>query len=527
MTGAEMKIPTPDELEVMLARGELKLLGAGSRRECYAIPGTQLCLKCYRDESTAPNPSVAREIRKYRHEEKRNTCAQEYRYWLELKAKLPAYVFAAFPESFELVHLPTRGWSLIESLVLNFDGTQSRTFEEEASAKGTSEPDKLSKICSRLFSFRDQLANASIRFYDPSNVLIQWHQDGTFALRIADFEPTTRTLIPLDGLSRFSIGRKCRNRFNRYFKNKGIRYPQRISFSFCISNSYAQHLAVVIRSIISNNPRTDFIFHIIYHDLTAATKARLQRMATQDGAIRFEFHQIDPTLFTQLPLPSDLKHISREMYYRYLLPQILSDEIRTIHMDVDVLCQSSVYELWETNLNGCPIGAVEKTEHNTPEFLDFKERLGLRREEPYFCSGLLVMDLVRLRAAHAFESLMANTTRLASVIAYPDQDTINVTFRGQIVPVARTWGCVDRYSMFNREVRIWHFMGWTQKPWCYIWKNLTWLPYLRHLVSTPYSYRVPVFVLRHLISLFFCSYEKKNTKRWLFLGILIWKRKTK
>ena len=96
MTGAEMKIPTLEELEAMMGRGELKLLGAGSRRECYAIPGTQLCLKCYRDESTAPNATVAREIRKYRHDEMRNTCAQEYRYWLKIaRNTLPDEIICA------------------------------------------------------------------------------------------------------------------------------------------------------------------------------------------------------------------------------------------------------------------------------------------------------------------------------------------------------------------------------------------------------------------------------------------------
>ena len=61
MTGAE--------LETMLERDELAFLGAGSRRECHAIPGTSLCLKCYRDETSAPNATVV-----YNMDEKR--CKQ-------------------------------------------------------------------------------------------------------------------------------------------------------------------------------------------------------------------------------------------------------------------------------------------------------------------------------------------------------------------------------------------------------------------------------------------------------------------
>ena len=525
MTGAEMKIPTPDELEAMLARGELKRIGDGSRRECYAIPGTQLCLKCYRDESTAPNATVAREIRKYRHDEKRNTCAQEYRYWLKIQ-KGEEDLRRIFPATLQLVHLPSRGWGLVEELILNADGTPARILEENVRFNGFVGDGSLAKVCARLFALRDRLVNAAIRFYDPSNVLIQWHQNGAFSLRIADFEPRTRTFIPFDELTTTTIRRKCSNRFYRFFRNKGIRYPDRISFSFCISDSYAQHLAVVIRSIIANNPCTDFVFHVVHHDLKEATVARLRKMAGKGDSIRFAFHRVDPLIFDCFPLPSALKHVSREMYYRYLLPEILRDERRTIYMDVDVLCQAPVHALWETDLKRCPLGAVEKIEHNTMEFLDFKERLGLRRDEPYFCSGLLVMDLEQLRTINAFKTLMDNTARLSGLLAYPDQDAINVSFRGNIAPVSRVWSSIDRYSVLDRKVRIWHFMGWTQKPWCFIWKNTAWIPYLRHLLATPYSSCAAVFLIRHLTSLVFCSYEKKNTKRWLLFGILIWKRKT-
>lgn len=201
------------EIEEKLTRGELKLLGAGSRRECYAIPGTQLCLKCYREEGAAPNATVAREIRKYRHDEKRNTCAQEHRYWLELKSKLPAYIFAAFPDSLELIHLPNRGFALIESRVENEDGSACTRFS--LSYRFADEATR-AKLLREFWLLVGAFAAYGVRFYDTQNIVVQCRADGTFRLRVVDFEPAARTLIPIDSIFPALIRGKVIRRATRY-----------------------------------------------------------------------------------------------------------------------------------------------------------------------------------------------------------------------------------------------------------------------------------------------------------------------
>jgi hypothetical protein len=209
---------TGAELETMLERDELAFLGAGSRRECYAIPGTELCLKCYHDESTAPNATVALEIRKYRHNEKRNTCAQEYRYWRELKAKLPAYVFAAFPESLELVHLPTRGYALLESRVENEDGSACTRFS--LSYRNADESTR-AKLLKEFWLLVGAFAAYGVRFYDTQNIVVERRADNSFRLRVVDFEPAARTLIPIDSIFPFLIRGKVIRRATRYLKLHG------------------------------------------------------------------------------------------------------------------------------------------------------------------------------------------------------------------------------------------------------------------------------------------------------------------
>ena len=70
-----------------------------------------------------------------------------------------------------------------------------------------------------------------------------------------------------------------------------------ISISFCINDSYAQHLAVVITSILVNNPDDDFVFHVLHSDVTDASIAKVRELEQIYPRHRIEFHHILFPLF--------------------------------------------------------------------------------------------------------------------------------------------------------------------------------------------------------------------------------------
>ena len=210
----------------------MERLGMGARRACYGIPGTGLCVKCYRSDAeiaegkypgqlpvTPLAPAVVREIGRRRFDGRRNTSCQEYRYWLSLKRRLPAGLMTAFPATMEPLLLPSRGWCIVEEVVLNADGSGVKRFHEALSAASPGEQDGLFTAFDRLV---DELCRHAVRFYDPQNILVQRCADGAFRLRITDFEPVSRTLISLDRLSPSFARLKIRRRFLRYRRLFGI-----------------------------------------------------------------------------------------------------------------------------------------------------------------------------------------------------------------------------------------------------------------------------------------------------------------
>lgn len=219
---------SPDIINKMLTSDNLELIGMGSRRACYKLPDDHLlCLKCYRsdeeiskgknpwDKNSKPlSPQVIKEIHSYRHDRNKNACCQEFDYWKVLKKKAPAELISVFPETMEIIHTPSRGWCLIEEHMLNDDGTPITKFLPTLKAACANDRKTLIELFETL---EKELVKYAIRFFDPQTLMVQL-KNGRFRLRIPDFEPTTRTLLPFDTLFLTFTKLKIKRRFARYRK---------------------------------------------------------------------------------------------------------------------------------------------------------------------------------------------------------------------------------------------------------------------------------------------------------------------
>lgn len=219
---------TAEELDELFCAGALERIGMGSRRACYRLPCGKLCVKCYRSDAEilegkypgcADTPqlsrSVLKEIQKFRFDEKRNTSCQEYRYWKKLRDRLHPDVFSVFPQTLECVLIPSRGWCIIEEIVQDFDGIDSKSF---ATVYHQANDSMKSKLIASLNALVSDFIASSVRLYDPQNIVVQMVAENEFKLRLVDFEPATRSFIPLDSMLPFLVRMKTRRRVNRYLR---------------------------------------------------------------------------------------------------------------------------------------------------------------------------------------------------------------------------------------------------------------------------------------------------------------------
>lgn len=208
-----------DELSIKVDDDNLERIGDGSRRCCFRMPGKPFCVKFYRtpaEYTKKTRPSVRASIFFSRFCLWFNVNYHEASYHARLRKRLPPDLFEAFPDQMRMVFSRKRGWGVLESLIENTDGTAIRRVVAEMRAtEDLALRRRLYRAAAELF---DQLAEHSVCFYDPPNVMVQWTGPEEFSLRIVDFEPMGRALIPGLSLIPAYVRYKVRRRCSRYLK---------------------------------------------------------------------------------------------------------------------------------------------------------------------------------------------------------------------------------------------------------------------------------------------------------------------
>jgi len=204
----------------------LVLIGEGSRRRCYRLSGQPFCVKFYRlpsEYTRKTTPGVRLHIWLSRFSVRLNANCQEWRYHQALRRRLPAGLFAAFPEEIKPVYSRERGWGIIESLIQNVDGTPiQRVIFELERVSDERLRHQLYEAAEHLFA---RLVEHAVCFYDPPNVMVQWTGPDMFRLRIVDFEPQGRAFIPGLSLIKPYVRCKVRRRCARYLKRLREKFP--------------------------------------------------------------------------------------------------------------------------------------------------------------------------------------------------------------------------------------------------------------------------------------------------------------
>ena len=165
-------------------------------------------------------------------------------------------------------------------------------------------------------------------------------------------------------------------------------------------------------------------------------------------------------------MPSDKvpPRLNRSVFLRVLLPQFLPEELeRVIYMDVDMICLGSLDELWELDLQGKPLAALEE---KSDKISPLKQELKSGR---YFNAGLLVIDLALWRerklTERVVECYQENTEKLVML----EQDALNLVLDGDFAelpvrfnrqleannPLSAVWQPEDIVLHFVNEAKPW------------------------------------------------------------------------
>lgn len=274
---------------------------------------------------------------------------------------------------------------------------------------------------------------------------------------------------------------------------------------YASNDNYARHLAVSLYSLFDHSQdRKNVTVYILSMGLSEETKRGLCQVA--DTFYRqLEFIELGD-LKARFAYQVDTGGFDLSIMARLFVGEVLPHSVkRVLYLDCDTVVLKSLKGLWNTNLHGAVAGAVmEPTIYPV-----IKKQIGLADKDPYFNSGVLLIDLKRWREEEAQTMLLGFYQKMGGKLFAGDQDTINGALKGRILSLSPVYNFFTNYRYFHyshlirlsplyekipkktfrqakRHPAIVHYMG-DERPWIAGNLNHYRRAYDKYLKLTPWA----------------------------------------
>lgn len=219
-------------------------------------------------------------------------------------------------------------------------------------------------------------------------------------------------------------------------------------------NSYMDKLETTIKSICAHNKNIKF--YILNEDLPIEWFRLMTKRLSYFNSEILNI-KVSGDSFKKFNCPST--HIKYQTYFRYLIPEYVEED-RVLYLDCDMIVTDSLDELFNMELNGCPVGAV----------------VDLPTTDSGFNAGLLLIDNAYWKENHILNQLIDLTVQYHDQV-YADQGILNMLFKDRWYRLSLTYnlqvgsdsqeilvGNIGWYNLFNGIPKVIHYT-YTHKPW--------------------------------------------------------------
>ena len=230
---------------------------------------------------------------------------------------------------------------------------------------------------------------------------------------------------------------------------------------FNVDNGYVRHLCVTILSILDKNPNDDIAFHIITCELSKENREYIFSLLVEyHASVRFYDVDINTLKKFSVGKLTGNPNISYAAYLRLFIPNLLSQNIdKVLYLDCDIVVIGSLFELWNKDICQYCLAALDDYGNAQKSGA---ERLGLESGFKYFNSGVMLINLQKLREMNFMKKVQDYLVTDGYRILMHDQDILNGLLYKQRLPLEERWNMM-RNTDNTTDYSIIHFAG--LKPW--------------------------------------------------------------
>ncbi len=211
------------------------------------------------------------------------------------------------------------------------------------------------------------------------------------------------------------------------------------------NENYVRHMAVSLYSLMDRNQAAERIrVFILASGITPESREKIFQIGAHFGREIVWIPVGD--LRERFPYAVDTGGFDISAMGRLFVGTLLPEDVeRVLYLDCDTVVLDSLGRLWETDLKGKLFGAVMEP----TIYPQVKERIGLGKKDPYFNSGVLLIDVKKWREEGAEKTLLDFFGSLGGKTFACDQDTLNGVFRGKIRPLHPRYNFFSNYRYFH------------------------------------------------------------------------------
>lgn len=241
---------------------------------------------------------------------------------------------------------------------------------------------------------------------------------------------------------------------------------------FAIDDNYAPWLAVAVSSIVRNSSsRYDYHLIILNQGLSEDHARRISSLSNDGFRVDFvpmkeKFEGIKSDFIGNC-LRAD--YFTMTIYFRLFIPDMFPQYRKGIYLDSDIVVPGDLSKLYEMPLDdnligACPDFSIQEVKPLTDYVVN---AVGVDSPLEYVNSGVLLMDLEKLRQVRLGERFLELLNRYHFDCVAPDQDYINAMCKGRILFLGEEWDAMPNDSkpvLENPQVIHYNLFA---KPWCY------------------------------------------------------------
>lgn len=219
---------------------------------------------------------------------------------------------------------------------------------------------------------------------------------------------------------------------------------------YASNDGYARHLGVSMYSLMEHNKKAETIdIYVLSVHMSAENQKRLGEIAGWFGR---KLHVVEMgDLKERFTIPIDTRGFDISAMTRLFAAEALPEAVKKVlYMDCDTVVIGDIEPLWNTQLHGNLVAMVPEP----TVYKEMKAAIDLGKDDAYYNSGVLLMDLEAWREEGIQRKLLQYYADQGGALFACDQDTINGALRGRIEELSPKYNFFTNYRYFHYQTLV-------------------------------------------------------------------------